>query len=164
MSLIRHCTAGGRGRAAPEAPGEGSVVFQAELKCAFKPRSLGAAALSLLVFLSSETKADDALPSGQSRFAQSEAQLLGRADTARHFQPPCESAPGDTARKNTGEGMDTTPITTELQVSPSRGFVHEPFPGRAAQPPAGCPGPAGCGWRAKGCSIASIPWESPVIT
>lgn len=160
VPLIRHFVAGGQGRAAPEALGKGSVILQAELKFTFKPRSLGAAALSLLVSLSSETKADDALPSGSSRFSQSEAQLLGRADTAQRFQPPRESAPGDTAGKTTGEGMGTAPTTTELRVNPPRGFV--PSPGRAAQlsPRPGAPAPPA----AKGCSTASIPWESPVIT
>lgn len=124
-----------------------SVVFQAELKFTFK-----AAALSL----SSETEADDALPSGLSRFAQSEPTAPGES---RH----CSALPatlGICPRSHSQEkhGMDAAPITTE-QNQPIRGFVHESSPGRAAQPR-----PRGLRMVSKGLLHSSIPWESPVIT
>ena len=102
---------GGHGKAAPKAPGKGPPVFQAQLKFTFKLGSLGAATLSLLILLSSETKAKDALPSGIFVFSQSEPQLsCGEQTLLGTSQPPCEYASRDTARKTAEEGTDTTSI------------------------------------------------------
>lgn len=74
------------GKATPKAPGKASVVFQAPLKFTFKLGSLGAATLSPLIWLSSETKAKDALPSGVFIFSTVRATaVLWRAGTAWHF-------------------------------------------------------------------------------
>lgn len=97
-----------------------SVVFQAELKFTFK-----AAALSL----SSETEADDALPSGLSRFAQSEPTAPGES---RH----CSALPatlGICPRSHSQEkhGMDAAPITTEQ----NQGICAQIFPRESSSAP-----------------------------